>query len=216
MAIAALVLGVAALVAAFAAPGSIEVLKRPRLEIVPTPWAPVGPVSWTFATVQVRNKPITAPLASVSGQRLATPSQVGSDLPAQRHQRVYVLDRRLTGFAWRAAPAGRGHVSSRYAGGRSRDRHGGGPGGRGLVRDVADTTQQMRQRGTEAERQHRQAGHQHHHRPRRTGRVSGGQQVIDDLPGHTQPQRAQRRPAGERRAAVPAPGVSQAPSAYAP
>jgi hypothetical protein len=62
MEIAALVLGAAGLVAAFAAPGTIEVLKRPRLEIVPSPWVPEGPVAWTFATVQIRNKPITAPL----------------------------------------------------------------------------------------------------------------------------------------------------------
>lgn len=63
MTIAALILGAAGLVAAFAAPGAIEVLKRPRLEIIPTPWAPAGPTAWTFATVQVRNEPITTPLA---------------------------------------------------------------------------------------------------------------------------------------------------------
>jgi hypothetical protein len=63
MAIAALVLAVVGIVAAFAAPATIEVLKRPRLEITPTPWAPMGPTAWTFATVQIRNMPITAPLA---------------------------------------------------------------------------------------------------------------------------------------------------------
>ena len=58
--------------------------------------------------------------------------------------------------------------------------------------------QQVRQRGAEPERDHRQARHQHHHRPRRPGRARGGQQVIDDLAEHAERQGADRRPAGER------------------
>jgi hypothetical protein len=54
-------LGVAALAAAFVVPATIEWLKRPRLEIVPSPWAPAGPVAWTFAAVRIRNKPLTWP-----------------------------------------------------------------------------------------------------------------------------------------------------------
>lgn len=53
--------GVAALVAAFVVPISIEWLKRPRLEIVPSPWLAAGPVVWTFATVRIRNKPLRGP-----------------------------------------------------------------------------------------------------------------------------------------------------------
>jgi hypothetical protein len=54
-------LGAAALLAAFGVPGGIEALKRPRLEIRPSPWSPSGPVPWTFAAVQVHNKPLGAP-----------------------------------------------------------------------------------------------------------------------------------------------------------
>ena len=76
--------------------------------------------------------------------------------------------------------------------------------------------QQVRQRGAEPERHHRQARHEHHHRPRRPGRARGGQQVVDDLAEHAERQGADRRPAGERRARSGVPGVSHAPSAYAP
>src|SRR4051812_33737753 len=54
-------LGVAALAAAIGVPASIEALKRPRLEIVPSPWSPAGPVAWTFAAVRVCNEPLGAP-----------------------------------------------------------------------------------------------------------------------------------------------------------
>jgi len=39
----------------------IEWLKRPRLEIVPSPFSPSGPISFTFAAVQVKNKPLQPP-----------------------------------------------------------------------------------------------------------------------------------------------------------
>ena len=58
--------------------------------------------------------------------------------------------------------------------------------------------QQVRERGAEPERGHRQAGHEHDDRPRRPGRASGGQQVIDDLAEHAERQGADRRAAGER------------------
>lgn len=51
-------LGSAALVAAVAVPASIEALKRPRLDILPSPWSPAGPVAWTFAAIRVHNKPL--------------------------------------------------------------------------------------------------------------------------------------------------------------
>jgi hypothetical protein len=59
------VLGIAGLVAAFAVPSGIEILKRPRLEIVPVPWEHPGPGvgRMTFATVEVRCKPRLAPFA---------------------------------------------------------------------------------------------------------------------------------------------------------
>ena len=44
--------------AAVAVPLSIERAKRPTLDIVPSPWAPAGPVAWTFAAVRVRNRPL--------------------------------------------------------------------------------------------------------------------------------------------------------------
>jgi hypothetical protein len=62
MAVAALILAVVGIVAAFVAPAAIELVKRPRLKIIPAPWEPQGPTAWTFATVRIRNKPITARL----------------------------------------------------------------------------------------------------------------------------------------------------------
>lgn len=54
-------LAVAALAAAFFVPGTIEWLKRPRLEVVLSPWTPAGPVAWTFAAVRIRNRPVVRP-----------------------------------------------------------------------------------------------------------------------------------------------------------
>src|SRR5947208_13207097 len=54
-------LGAAGLAAAVAVPTTIEALKRPRLEIVPSLWSPAGPVTWAFAAVQIRNRPMGAP-----------------------------------------------------------------------------------------------------------------------------------------------------------
>jgi hypothetical protein len=56
-----LVLAAAGLGAAVGVPCGIEGMKRPRLDIVPSPWAPAGPVAWTFAAVQVHNRPMGAP-----------------------------------------------------------------------------------------------------------------------------------------------------------
>jgi hypothetical protein len=53
-----IILGIVAVVAAFAVPLGIEAFKRPRLEITPSSWSSVGPVNWTFATVRVRNRPV--------------------------------------------------------------------------------------------------------------------------------------------------------------
>lgn len=66
-----LVLTIAALVAAFGVPVSVEALRRPQLEIIPSRWLPAGPTPWTFATVQVRNKPLGEPLASVLTRQAA-------------------------------------------------------------------------------------------------------------------------------------------------
>lgn len=59
------ILGIAALVAAFVVPGTIEFMKKPRIRIEPVPWQHPGddlPLM-TFAAVQVRNKPWRAPLS---------------------------------------------------------------------------------------------------------------------------------------------------------
>lgn len=39
----------------------IEWAKRPRLEIRPSRFRPSGPIAWTFAAVQVQNKPLRRP-----------------------------------------------------------------------------------------------------------------------------------------------------------
>ena len=54
MAIAGIVLGAAALVVMLL----VEWLKRPRLEIAPARWQAAGPVPWTFAAVEVKNRPL--------------------------------------------------------------------------------------------------------------------------------------------------------------
>jgi hypothetical protein len=59
------VIGIAALVAAFGVPSTIEFMKKPRIRIEPVPWPHPGddvPLM-TFAAAQVRNKPWRAPLS---------------------------------------------------------------------------------------------------------------------------------------------------------
>src|SRR5262249_26807565 len=51
------VLGGLAIIASIVVPTGLERLKRPRLEIIPSQWYPPRFVTWTFATVRVRNKP---------------------------------------------------------------------------------------------------------------------------------------------------------------
>lgn len=53
------ILGVVAIAVAVAVPFGIERLKRPRLEIVSSQWSPPGFVLWTFATVRIRNRPLS-------------------------------------------------------------------------------------------------------------------------------------------------------------
>jgi hypothetical protein len=65
------ILAIIGIVAAIAVPLSIELLKRPRLKIVPTRWSPGGPVEWTFAVVQVLNKPLTGPIARLLSRQAA-------------------------------------------------------------------------------------------------------------------------------------------------
>ena len=59
------ILSIAALVAAFAVPGTIEFMKKPRIRIEPVPWQHPGDGVrlMTFAAVEVRNKPWPAPLS---------------------------------------------------------------------------------------------------------------------------------------------------------
>lgn len=65
------ILAVAGLAAAFIVPGTIEYLKRPKLEIVPGSWVPPGPAPWTFASVRIRNKKIAGPVGRFLGRDTA-------------------------------------------------------------------------------------------------------------------------------------------------
>ena len=65
------VLAIAAIVVAIGVPITVEAFRRPRLEIAPAPWLPAGPTPRTFATVQVRNRPLAEPLASVLTRQAA-------------------------------------------------------------------------------------------------------------------------------------------------
>jgi hypothetical protein len=59
------IIGIAALVVgavALGVPFTIEAVKRPRLRITPSEWRNPAFVPWTFATVRVRNEPVTMPL----------------------------------------------------------------------------------------------------------------------------------------------------------
>jgi hypothetical protein len=57
--------------------------------------------------------------------------------------------------------------------------------------------QHVRQRGSHAQDQDRQAGHDGGDRPRRAGHPGLDHQVVGDLPGHTERERAHCRPLGE-------------------
>ena len=61
VALAGLILAAIAIVVAIAIVFYVEWLKRPRLEIVTAIWQPPRPVQWTFAVVQVRNRPLGWP-----------------------------------------------------------------------------------------------------------------------------------------------------------
>jgi len=52
------ILAIVAIALAVAVPLGIEYLKKPRLDLVPSVWAPPGMAPWTFAVFRVRNKPI--------------------------------------------------------------------------------------------------------------------------------------------------------------
>jgi hypothetical protein len=77
---AAIALGVAALVAAFVVPAAIEWLKRPHLEISPSPWSPAGPVAWTFAAVRILNKPVARPFRWLLTREVAQGCTVALDV----------------------------------------------------------------------------------------------------------------------------------------
>lgn len=65
------VLAIAAIVVAIGVPISVELFRRPRLEITSAPWLPPGPTPWTYAIVEVRNRPLAGPLASVLTRQAA-------------------------------------------------------------------------------------------------------------------------------------------------
>jgi hypothetical protein len=64
------ILGIALGGGALVLPVLLELLRRPRLEIKPERWGPVGQHAWTFAVVHVRNKPLPGwvPLARMSAE----------------------------------------------------------------------------------------------------------------------------------------------------
>jgi hypothetical protein len=74
-----LILAIAAIVVATGVPISVEAFRRPRLEITPSPWLPAGPTPRTFATVQVRNRPLAEPLANVLTRQAAQGCAVDLD-----------------------------------------------------------------------------------------------------------------------------------------
>jgi hypothetical protein len=40
---------------------AVEWIKRPKLTVAQSPFSPSGPTDWTFASVQIRNKPLRRP-----------------------------------------------------------------------------------------------------------------------------------------------------------
>jgi hypothetical protein len=75
MAIAAPVIAIAAL----AVPFTIEFLKRPRLTIEPSPWLPQTTFPFTFASVEVRNKPLPRPFNWVQSRDVAQACEASID-----------------------------------------------------------------------------------------------------------------------------------------
>jgi hypothetical protein len=56
----------------------VEALKRAHLEIVRSDWRPPNFVTWTFATVRVRNKPL-GPRLGGSSWSISTTMSLSSD-----------------------------------------------------------------------------------------------------------------------------------------
>jgi hypothetical protein len=73
------VLEVAGLAAAVGVPIVGDRLSRPRIEITPSQWIPARPTQWTFATVQIRNKPLGGPLGAVLTRRTAQGCSINTD-----------------------------------------------------------------------------------------------------------------------------------------
>jgi len=75
MELAALIVAALAIVLLFV----VEWVKRPRLEIVPSLFVPSGPLAWTFAAVQVRNKPLGRPWRWLLSRESAQGCRVTTD-----------------------------------------------------------------------------------------------------------------------------------------
>jgi hypothetical protein len=76
---AAIFLGVAAIVVAIAIPLWVERLKRPRLGIIASQWVAGRPVPWTFAAVQVQNRPLSGALGALLTREVAQGCRVQID-----------------------------------------------------------------------------------------------------------------------------------------
>jgi hypothetical protein len=103
-------LGAGGILTALGVPIGIERLKRPSLDIVPSPWTPAGPAYWTFAAVRVRRGIHESP----TGEEVHGQSRflcLGHRWAAATHDRAAALHERAARFwenaADSSAPSGR-------------------------------------------------------------------------------------------------------------
>ncbi len=86
------VLGLVIAVVALAAPFVIEILKRPRLEVVPVTWRPHRAFPFTFASVGVRNKPLPKLLGMLLSREVAQACEIFIDYYKWEHPDVKIFD----------------------------------------------------------------------------------------------------------------------------
>ncbi len=86
------VIGLIIATIALAVPFVIEILKRPRLEVVPVTWRPHRAFPFTFASVGVRNRPLPKPFGMLLSRDVAQACEVFIDYYKWEHPDVKLFD----------------------------------------------------------------------------------------------------------------------------
>ena len=86
------VIGLVIAVIALAVPFVIEILKRPRLEVVPVTWRPHRAFPFTFASVGVRNEPLPKLLGMLLSREVAQACEIFIDYYKWEYPDVKLFD----------------------------------------------------------------------------------------------------------------------------